>query len=328
MTLKYPSDMLIEEQTDYIMFQFYTYKPPFQRGGSGSDVNSYNQSGGNNDIAGNFGEQVGEDIILYMPEDVSTTYAATWGGKEVSNLGAGALSGVANATNGNLGGLMSNFGAGLESAEALPTTAGAGLLRMALSNLQSNLEINDILGGTQGVILNPNVELFFGGPQIRNVAFKFKMFAKSTDDATAMHSICTAFKVNSVPGFGGNTKFNSAIKGALNQIGNAAATGFDSLFGGTTPDDLDSTPSSDGKVGNFIRIPNIVKMQLKRGGKKHPFLSQYKSLAITNVDINYTPDGSYAPLIDGFPSAVELKVSFVETKIVYQEDFANSGWSY
>ena len=66
-----------------------------------------------------------------------------------------------------------------------------------------------------------------------------------------------------------------------------------------------------------------------RGGQMHPHLSQYKALAITNVDINYTPDGSYSTTIDGIPSAVELRVSFVETKVVYREDLFNSeGWTY
>ena len=70
-------------------------------------------------------------------------------------------------------------------------------------------------------------------------------------------------------------------------------------------------------------------MQLMKGNAKHPYLSQYKALAITNVDINYTPDGSYSTTIDGLPSAVELRVSFVETKIVYKNDFDSSkGWSY
>ena len=46
--------------------------------------------------------------------------------------------------------------------------------------------------------------------------------------------------------------------------------------------------------------------------------NQYKACAITNVDVNFTPDGSYSTLIGGYPSAVELSISLVETKLIYQ----------
>ena len=65
------------------------------------------------------------------------------------------------------------------------------------------------------------------------------------------------------------------------------------------------------------------------GGKPHPYLSQYKALALTNVDINYTPDGSYSTFTGGFPTAVELSIQMVETKIVYKENLQqNQNWSY
>ena len=61
----------------------------------------------------------------------------------------------------------------------------------------------------------------------------------------------------------------------------------------------------------------------------HPYLTQYKGLALTNVDINYTPDGSYSTYMGGYPSAVELSIQMVETKIVYKEDLQQKrDWSY
>ena len=57
-----------------------------------------------------------------------------------------------------------------------------------------------------------------------------------------------------------------------------------------------------------------------RGDKIHPILPEYKMCAITDVQINYTPDGNYAVYSDGNPVAVELKVNFLETKLVFAED--------
>ena len=83
------------------------------------------------------------------------------------------------------------------------------------------------------------------------------------------------------------------------------------------------------KFTNFIKIPDLVRMKLMNGSKMHPYLTQYKGLALTNVDINYTPDGSYSTYMGGYPSAVELSIQMVETKIVYKEDLQQKrDWSY
>jgi hypothetical protein len=328
MTLKYPRDMIVTDQTDYIKFDFWTYKPPLKRGGSGlSGYNQTNSTGGN-DIDGNFGSGPLDSINIYMPQDVSTSYATSWGGKELSNFGAGALSGYANITNGNLGGLADNAAQGVQGLVRLPTALGGELARMGLQTMQTNLTLNDILSTTQGVILNPNVELFFGGPQIRNIGFAFKMFGRNKEEAVDMINICNIFKKQSLASFGGSPTLDEGVAGFINDVGNFAQ--------GTQNSALDiqgnaSTPASaaatDYQAG-YLTVPNLCRMQLMKGGAKHPYLSQYKALAITNVDINYTPDGSYSTLIDGIPSAVELRVSFVETKIVYRNDLNKSGWTY
>ena len=56
------------------------------------------------------------------------------------------------------------------------------------------------------------------------------------------------------------------------------------------------------------------------GPDVNPYLNQYKACALTNVDVNFTPDGSYSTLIGGYPSAVELSISLVETKIIYKSE--------
>ena len=57
-----------------------------------------------------------------------------------------------------------------------------------------------------------------------------------------------------------------------------------------------------------------------RGAKQHPHLPAYKMCAVTDVSVNYTPDGNYAVYNDGQPVATELKVSFMETKLLFSED--------
>ena len=133
-----------------------------------------------------------------MPQDVSTSYATSWGGKELSNFGAGALAGYTNVINGNVGAAhLRMLGQGIQGLGRLPTTLTAELTRMGLSAMQTNLTLNDILSTTEGVILNPNVELFFGGPQIRNIGFAFKMFGRNKEEETQdMIHICNTFKAS------------------------------------------------------------------------------------------------------------------------------------
>ena len=58
------------------------------------------------------------------------------------------------------------------------------------------------------------------------------------------------------------------------------------------------------------------------GSGINPHVPQYKMCAITNVDVNYTPDGSWSTYGDGAPVAIQLTVSFQETKLLFSEDVA------
>ncbi|CZR75367.1 hypothetical protein CDFC105_03946 [Clostridioides difficile] len=60
-----------------------------------------------------------------------------------------------------------------------------------------------------------------------------------------------------------------------------------------------------------------------KGSKEHPYLPRFKMCAITNMDVNYTPDGAYATYKDGQPVAIGLSLSFQETKICFAEDIGD-----
>ena len=60
-----------------------------------------------------------------------------------------------------------------------------------------------------------------------------------------------------------------------------------------------------------------------RGPDEHQVLPRYKMLAVTQVDVNYTPDGAYATYNDAQPVAIELGINFQETKINFAEEVIN-----
>lgn len=286
--LLYPGD-LAEQDGDYVSFTFYKYAPPYKGGAgggatptSGSYLDSYN--GAFDDGEGLLTSGL-SPIIMYMPEDLSTSYGQTWGGREfgpLAGLGLSLAGGVMNAGNGaaaaaaaadfgnklsgTIGGVMPYIGAGLV-AKAMNVIPGMG----------GSVTANDILASTRGEILNPNTEVLYQGPTLRTFSLNFKMLARSSAEAKIIKNICNTFKRASLP------------------------RGKDT-------------------AQNLIGVPNIVKVKFKHKTQDHPYLTQFKCCGIGNVQINYTPDGAYATYTTGAPVAVTLALQFQELKLVYNED--------
>jgi hypothetical protein len=57
-----------------------------------------------------------------------------------------------------------------------------------------------------------------------------------------------------------------------------------------------------------------------RGSGLNTDVAQYKMCSITQVDVNYTPDGAYATLEGGEMVAIGLTVSFQETKLIFANE--------
>ena len=83
------------------------------------------------------------------------------------------------------------------------------------------------------------------------------------------------------------------------------------------------------KFGNaFIEVPNVVRVSFMTGNSPNQFVSQFKPCAITNVSINYTPDGAWATYRDGRPVATQLTIQFKELKMLFADDIKLEGESY
>ena len=108
--IRYPIDMSIEKESEYIRFQFFKYKAPFKRGGEVTPGGASNEGYYGETGEGSIGVKAGGDVLMYMPQDVSTSMSSSWGGKEISNAAAGALSAYSNyITDPNDKNLLQNF---------------------------------------------------------------------------------------------------------------------------------------------------------------------------------------------------------------------------
>lgn len=93
--------------------------------------------------------------------------------------------------------MMDNFGAGAKSALekafnslSNPNTQDAG--KVALAGQAGGL--NNALARFNGAIVNPNLELLFGGPALRDFAYTIEMTPRSNDEAVEIRDIIRYFK--------------------------------------------------------------------------------------------------------------------------------------
>lgn len=84
---------------------------------------------------------------------------------------------------------------------------------------------------------------------------------------------------------------------------------------------------TDGQV--FLKAPDLFQLTYIYGatGAQHPFMNKLKECALTNIGVDYTPDGSYMTYGNGAMTAFRLSLTFSEIKPVYEVDYDGDGSS-
>ena len=304
-SLRYPAELGITSDSDYVSFRFYDYLPPFKpsggnRGTQGTTANSnlgvkytaYSQSIDPVNMQPANGDYY-KPIIMYMPEDLGGQYAADWTGKSFGN---GALEVL--RTIGSSGAIDNgSYGRATETLTGALKSAGYKMAVEAINKgMGQNIQLNDAIGGVSGTILNPNTEMMYQSSTMRGFSLRFKMQARSEYENKQIKQICTTFKRAMLPTYGGEV------------IGRGIGPG--------TP--TDKKPGN----GNFITLPKIVQVSFMTGATLNEYITQYKPCAITGVDINHTPDGAWAAYKGGAPVATELKITFKELKLIFSQEIS------
>ncbi len=307
-SLRYPNSSYYEKDSDYVMFEFGRYIPPFlpdsrekykEADGKASTAQSITKRYADYNRSASSFKPITDDasyrpIIMYMPQDVSTEVKTSWNLKAFSNVGR---AGIAMA-NGKMSGIQNyNLPEGIKSTFAALFTNAVN----AVPGVAGNLTLNDVTGSTRGVILNPNVEVLFDQPDLREFGLKFKMTPHNEEEAKIIRAICRTFTRASLPGFG-DTNGSSWIGDA-----------------GKSKKEENTTIGQ----GNMITVPHLCRVSFMQGKSLHPYLTQYKTCALTRVQVNYTPDGNYSTYADGAPVATELSLDFLETKLVFRQEISN-----
>ena len=312
---RWPLDM-IEDSTDWVLFQFGKYPKPFGRDvrnltkieenkwmGLQAGRNQYNLDMYNNSVAAL--KSQGPSIMLPVPQDVANEIQQTWQGKQFTAMGRAAISAAAAGQFANAGTVLKDVAGNLVGLQA-------SLTKLALNTIPGvggSIDFNDISGSTRGIVINPNAELLYDSPQMREIGMVFKMVASNKAESEQIYKICQTFRRNASPEYGGTDNADSdEWKETKEQ-----------LLGDVTKG-VNGDENIWGNMNNFIRVPNLCKFTFMKGHNVHPWLVQFKPCAISNVEVNYTPDGTYATHPDGSPISVEIRLSFMETKVVFAQE--------
>ena len=84
-------------------------------------------------------------------------------------------------------------GAPIDATEAINMVTKS-LTRRALSIFGGNVTLQGLLARSNGQVFNPNMELLFSGPSLRNFGFAFKMTPRSADEGEEIKQIIRFFK--------------------------------------------------------------------------------------------------------------------------------------
>lgn len=143
---------------------------------------------------------------------------------------------------------------------------------------------NSLFTRLTGAIINPNVELLFQGPTLRQFPFSFGLSPRGDDEAKQVRRIIQAFK-----------KF-SAVQVSTSQLFLKTPYVFRITY---------MTPGPDGK-------PKI-----------HPSLNRIKICALQSMSVDYTPAGSYMTYTDPdhTMTSYSVQLNFSELEPVYDIDY-------
>lgn len=144
--------------------------------------------------------------------------------------------------------------------------------------------VNNILPRTDGVVLNPNLELLFQGPQLRPFNFQFKMSARDEQEAKNIKSIIKYFK------------YHMAVRKDERDLFLRAPHVFTIRY-------------TKGNTENHPGINLISPSNVKR------------ACALLNCSVDYTPLGSYMTYREGTMVSYNLSLQFQEITPIYNTDY-------
>ena len=309
--MSYPSDL--NPKQDHFKIMRYNYIRPDINQSKGPDQEIARVTGaqpnkrkdyGNNQTSDRIINRAGDSVVGselkgsgLLPMPIATDVnGVEWGKSELTISGLAAL-GAANMVAGRVAnddgqalaekearerlnaerGRNVEGNAGTEFARALAVQTTAKIAGVAFG---TELDADTFLARTGGKVLNPNAEMLFQGPVIRDFAFSFLMVARSQKEGQEIRKIIRFLKLGMAPKFRSTTFLKS-------------------------PDIFTLHYKNGQGKDDYLRTVN----QFNPGG-----------LALTTMNVDYAPFGYWSAYRDSQPVAVKMDLNFTELRPLYESD--------
>ena len=311
--LRYPYEALTET-TDYLQIDINQYEPSKDR--SGNENNLVGRVGtrrlstrGRNPAGLTTKSLVNKGtILLQIPAELQDGNSVSYGDNKMNTIVGAALGGTQNIIGGAADALTAEGGGNIADrgvnafksskqavlsaveASSVSVDAAKGLFNAKIATgvvgaFGGNVTVNQLLARQSGQIFNPNMELLFNGPTLRNFRFSFKMTPRSPEEAEQCKLIIRSFKMNMAP----------------------------------------KVTSGRGTQSLFLNTPNVFELRYKSGFANHPFLHRFKQCFLTDISVNYTGEGVYATYENREPVSMIMDLTFKELEPIYDQDYFDDG---
>ena len=171
--------------------------------------------------------------------------------------------------------------------------AGINAVAQAVAGLGVQIDVNQAITRVSGAVRNPNLELLFKGPALRNFSFTIRLTPRDPVESKRVRMIIRALKQH------------SAVK-RNPQVFTNEAYNSDSNF--------------------LLGTPDVFKLRYikARTQKDIKGLNKFKTCALNSISVDYTGEvGRFAAYEeDSQPVTTIISLSFTELAPIYDQDYA------
>ena len=249
-------------------------------------------------------EELQGTIQLPMPSDIKDGNRVDWGGETMGNLAGelsdsvvenmgGAALGRGDFEGGGFGETMGDVTQGLKEAlknKGFRRRQQLNLIAAASKTLGLTVDVDQALNRKFGVVKNPNLELLFTGPQLRDFTFMFRFSPRSSDESAKVRMIIRSLKQHM------STKKNPK-RGAKGE-----------------------------STGNWLLgTPDVFKLRYIKAKTQQDIkgLNKFKTCALKSINVDYTGGlGRFAAYDeDSQPITTFVTLTFGELVPLYDQDY-------
>ena len=280
---------------DFLKIDMMAFKPTKMKGSISSTKNEAGKTTGISGVSSlgisdrDHDRQSIGTVILPIPGGIQDSQSVTWNEDRINPLQL-ALANIALATID--GGLAEGAGTATDLVKsALKSEDTKTALGTYIAGQASGAQ--NLLTRTTGAIMNPNMELLFSSPNIRNFSFAFTLAPRSREEAKTVIKIIRFFKQGMAPIRSKSRLFLKSPHTFRLAYKHKAS-------------------KNERRDGNNVATD-------------HPYLNKFKECAMGSFGVNYTPNGAYSTYEDGVMTAYQITMNFQEMNPIYNDDYGSSG---